>query len=207
MEILGDVAEETGDAADIFGIVRHARGLAGQTGAFKTGFLAISLMKCRRPLWVVGGEAPPWGRHWGNILKEFRVANSLFHGMRRHCGRRNHPQPAVATPVGLQFPPPHASSLSFRPARLALIALCLFFAVSLLSRLLLLFTARHDVTWDASLLGVFAIGACYDAVAAGFAALPWLLVAALVPRRGLHGRLTSPPAAPTCPRTAGATRR
>jgi phosphoglycerol transferase MdoB-like AlkP superfamily enzyme len=67
------------------------------------------------------------------------------------------------------------------PARLALIAFSLFFAVSLLSRLILLITARHEVTWDASILGIFATGAWYDAAAAVFAALPWLLLGILAP--------------------------
>ena len=71
------------------------------------------------------------------------------------------------------------------PARLALIAFSLFFAVSLLSRLGLLITARHEVSWGASLAGVFATGVWFDAASAAFAALPWLLFGAIAPVRFL----------------------
>jgi phosphoglycerol transferase MdoB-like AlkP superfamily enzyme len=72
------------------------------------------------------------------------------------------------------------------PARLALIGYSLFFLVSLFSRLALLITARHEVTWDASLAGVFATGVWYDAAAALFAALPWLMLGMVSPVRWLQ---------------------
>ncbi|MCX6878974.1 MAG: LTA synthase family protein [Verrucomicrobia bacterium] len=75
------------------------------------------------------------------------------------------------------------------PARLALLAFGVFFAVSLLSRLVLLSAARHEITWDASILGVFAIGAWYDAAFGVFAALPWLLLGVLAPRRFCNARV------------------
>ncbi|MEN9975633.1 MAG: hypothetical protein RLZZ282_1639, partial [Verrucomicrobiota bacterium] len=74
------------------------------------------------------------------------------------------------------------------PARLALIAYTLFFLLSLISRVALMITARHEVTWDASLAGVFAIGFGYDAATAVFAALPWLLVGSIAPLRLLKSR-------------------
>ena len=77
------------------------------------------------------------------------------------------------------------------PARLALIAYTLFFLVSLLSRLALLFVARHEVSFDASLAGAFASGVWYDGAAAVFAALPWLLLGTLMPARWLQSRAGS----------------
>ncbi|MES2438202.1 MAG: LTA synthase family protein [Verrucomicrobiota bacterium] len=74
------------------------------------------------------------------------------------------------------------------PARLALIAFCLFFTLSLLSRVILLLTARHDVTWDSSLAGVFACGIYYDVAAGLFAAAPWLLAGVLAPVRLLKSK-------------------
>ena len=77
------------------------------------------------------------------------------------------------------------------PARLALIAYTLFFLLSLISRVALLITARHEVTWDASLAGVFAIGFGYDAATAVFAAIPWLLIGSIAPLRVLKSRAGS----------------
>lgn len=74
------------------------------------------------------------------------------------------------------------------PARFALLAFSLFLAVSLLSRMALLLAARHEVTWDASLAGVFATGVWYDAAAAVFAALPWLFLGVIAPVRWLKSR-------------------
>ena len=79
------------------------------------------------------------------------------------------------------------------PARLALVGFSVFFAVSLMSRLLLLASARHEVTWDVSVAGIFATGLWYDAAAGVFAALPWLLLGVLAPPRffpSRAGRLT-----------------
>ena len=74
------------------------------------------------------------------------------------------------------------------PTRLALVAFSLFFSLSLLSRLALLLAARHDLTWDASLLGVFACGFVFDVAAGIFAALPWLLLGVVAPVRFLKNR-------------------
>ena len=75
------------------------------------------------------------------------------------------------------------------PARLACIAFTLFFLLSLVSRVALLIAARHDVTWDASILGIFAIGTGYDAASAVFATIPWLLLGGLAPSRLWKSRL------------------
>ncbi len=77
---------------------------------------------------------------------------------------------------------------SSSPARLALIAFSLFLAVSLVSRLLLLIAARHEIDWNLSLAGAFATGIAFDAAAAVFAALPWLLLGAAAPARFLKSR-------------------
>jgi phosphoglycerol transferase MdoB-like AlkP superfamily enzyme len=74
------------------------------------------------------------------------------------------------------------------PARLAIIAFGLFVIVSLLSRLILLATARHDITWDASLAGVFAIGLWFDSASAAIAAAPWILLGVVAPARFLKSR-------------------
>lgn len=81
--------------------------------------------------------------------------------------------------------------LSSTPSRLSLVAFSLFFSLSLLSRLILLVTALHDLTWDASLLGVFAIGFIFDVAAGIFAAIPWLLLGVLAPTRLLKSTLGS----------------
>lgn len=74
------------------------------------------------------------------------------------------------------------------PARLFIIAFSLFLALSLLSRIALLVTARHDVTWDASLLGAFATGVWFDVASAVFAAAPWFLLGVIAPSRFLRSR-------------------
>jgi phosphoglycerol transferase MdoB-like AlkP superfamily enzyme len=74
------------------------------------------------------------------------------------------------------------------PVRLALVGFGLFFSLSLFSRLVLLVTARHDLTWDVSLLGVFASGFVFDVAAGIFAAIPWLLLGVLAPARLLKGK-------------------
>ncbi len=71
------------------------------------------------------------------------------------------------------------------PTRLAFVAFSLFFSLSLLSRLALLVTARHDLTWDASLIGVFACGFVFDVAAGLFAAIPWVLLGVVAPVRFL----------------------
>src|SRR6478736_5498657 len=75
------------------------------------------------------------------------------------------------------------------PARLAAIAFSLFFALSLLSRFLLLLTARHDVSWDLSLAGVVGCGFYFDVAAGLFAAIPWLLLGVVAPVRVLKSKL------------------
>jgi phosphoglycerol transferase MdoB-like AlkP superfamily enzyme len=75
------------------------------------------------------------------------------------------------------------------PARLGLIAFSLFLAVSLVSRLLLLIAARHDIDWNVSLAGAFATGIGFDAATAVFAAVPWLLLGAATPARFLKSRV------------------
>jgi len=74
------------------------------------------------------------------------------------------------------------------PARLALVAFSLFFSLSLLSRLALLFTARHDVSWDISVVGILACGFFYDMAAGLFAAAPWLFLGFIAPVRCLGSR-------------------
>ncbi len=77
---------------------------------------------------------------------------------------------------------------SSSPTRFALLGFALFFALSVLSRLLLLFAARHEITWDESLAGAFATGIGFDAASAVFAALPWFLLGAVAPARFLKSR-------------------
>jgi phosphoglycerol transferase MdoB-like AlkP superfamily enzyme len=74
------------------------------------------------------------------------------------------------------------------PARLGLLAFSLFLTVSLVSRLLLLIAARHDIDWNLSLAAAFATGIGFDAAAAVFAALPWFLLGAVAPARFLKSR-------------------
>lgn len=74
------------------------------------------------------------------------------------------------------------------PARLGLIAFVLFTSTSLLSRLILLITARHEVTWGIPVPGIFAWGLYFDLAAGLFAALPWLLLGSLAPTRLLRSR-------------------
>lgn len=74
------------------------------------------------------------------------------------------------------------------PARLAILAFTLFFALSLLSRLALFITARHEITWDLSILGIFGWGIFFDVAAGFFAAIPWLLFGAVAPARCMKSR-------------------
>jgi phosphoglycerol transferase MdoB-like AlkP superfamily enzyme len=71
------------------------------------------------------------------------------------------------------------------PSRLPLIAFSVFSGLSLLSRLALFLTAHHELTWNLSILGVFACGLFFDVVSGLFAALPWVLYGALAPNRFL----------------------
>ncbi len=74
------------------------------------------------------------------------------------------------------------------PARLSAIAFSLFFALSVLSRVLLLLAARHDLSWDLSLGAVVACGFYFDVAAGLFAALPWMLVGVVAPVRALKSK-------------------
>ncbi len=74
------------------------------------------------------------------------------------------------------------------PSRLPLIAFAVFFSLSLLSRLALFITAHHDLTWNFSILGIFACGLFFDVMAGLFAAVPWVLYGALAPDRFLRSR-------------------
>ncbi len=74
-------------------------------------------------------------------------------------------------------------------ARITLIAFATFFAISLLSRIILGLTSIRDLNWDASIAGAFACGACYDAAAAIFASLPWVFLSALTPVSWLKSRV------------------
>ena len=80
--------------------------------------------------------------------------------------------------------------LPFRsaPSRLPLIAFAVFFLLSLLSRVALLVAARHFLTWNLSLAGVFGCGLFFDVMSGLFAAVPWVIYAALAPDRFLRSR-------------------
>ena len=80
--------------------------------------------------------------------------------------------------------PFHTSNL-----RLPLVAFALFFLLSLATRLLLLFAARHELTWDLSILELFADGVFFDLMAGTFATVPWVLYTAIAPRRFLATRV------------------
>lgn len=71
------------------------------------------------------------------------------------------------------------------PSRLPLIAFAVFFTLSLLSRLALLVAARHDLTWNFSIAGIFGGGLFFDVMSGLFAATPWVLYGALAPNRFL----------------------
>jgi phosphoglycerol transferase MdoB-like AlkP superfamily enzyme len=70
-------------------------------------------------------------------------------------------------------------------SRLGLIAFSLFLCVSFVSRLLLLVTARHEIDWGFPLVEAFATGIGFDAAAAAFATVPWILLGAATPARFL----------------------
>ncbi len=74
------------------------------------------------------------------------------------------------------------------PSRLPLLAFLLFFAISLLTRLALCFGSLHDLSWNFSMVGAFAVGVLFDAMAGLFAAVPWVLYGALAPERFLKSR-------------------
>ncbi|MEO7101481.1 MAG: LTA synthase family protein, partial [Luteolibacter sp.] len=80
--------------------------------------------------------------------------------------------------------------LPFRsaPSRLPFIAFAVFFILSLLSRVALLVAARHFLTWNLSLAGVFGCGLFFDVMSGLFAAVPWVIYAALAPDNFLRSR-------------------
>lgn len=53
--------------------------------------------------------------------------------------------------------------------------------IALLTRIALLFQARHVLDWDASLAGSFVLGLCFDLLASCYAVVPWWLIAVLLP--------------------------
>lgn len=85
------------------------------------------------------------------------------------------------------------SILRSLPARLGISAFLVFLAFSLIARLLLLYAARHQVSGVFPVLGAFANGLLFDAAAATFAAMPWVLFGAVCPTRFIThraGRIT-----------------
>ncbi len=73
-------------------------------------------------------------------------------------------------------------------SRGAAIIAALFLVIALLTRLALLFQARHDVAWDASLIGSFGFGLCYDLLAASYALVPWFVLTLLLPAALWRGK-------------------
>ncbi|MES2476785.1 MAG: sulfatase-like hydrolase/transferase [Verrucomicrobiota bacterium] len=78
----------------------------------------------------------------------------------------------------------------FRSAtsRLPLVAFSLFFILSLVSRLALIAQALHHLTWDLTIPAIFICGLLFDAVAGFFAAVPWVIYAAITPERFLKSK-------------------
>jgi len=66
-------------------------------------------------------------------------------------------------------------------ARGAAIVVGLFLSIALVTRLALLFQARHDAAWDVTLVGSFAWGFWFDVLAACYATVPWFLLTLLMP--------------------------
>ncbi len=73
-------------------------------------------------------------------------------------------------------------------SRLPLLAFLVFFALSLLTRLALCLGSLHDLSWNFSIVGAFAVGVFFDVMAGLFAAVPWVLYGALAPERFLKSR-------------------
>lgn len=74
-------------------------------------------------------------------------------------------------------------------ARLGIAAFLAFLAFSLVARLLLLVAARHQVSGFLPILGAFANGLLFDVAAATFAAIPWLILGAILPSGWLRSRM------------------
>jgi phosphoglycerol transferase MdoB-like AlkP superfamily enzyme len=82
----------------------------------------------------------------------------------------------------------HSTKPRFRiptatPFRLGFVAFALFFAVSQLTRIALLTVSAGNVEIDAPLGIALLTGTAFDAVAGLFAALPWVLLGAVLPKR------------------------
>jgi len=73
----------------------------------------------------------------------------------------------------------------------AVVVGALHLVVSFLTRVALLAQARHEVTWDSSLLPAFWLGLGFDVLAALYAVCPWWLLALLWPARLLRSRAGS----------------
>ncbi len=71
--------------------------------------------------------------------------------------------------------------LLYRRHGAVLIFLGVFGAIALLTRTALLIREAREVTWDASLVAAFGWGLIYDLAAAGFAALPLVILLAALP--------------------------
>ncbi|QTN31564.1 sulfatase-like hydrolase/transferase [Akkermansiaceae bacterium] len=69
------------------------------------------------------------------------------------------------------------------PARFAILSFALFFAFSLIARIVLAISAHSELGFNGSLLGAFAVGLLYDLAAGVFAAIPWLLLGIILPSR------------------------
>ncbi|MEZ5275178.1 MAG: sulfatase-like hydrolase/transferase [Opitutaceae bacterium] len=71
-------------------------------------------------------------------------------------------------------------------------ALILFLGISLIlslaTRLALLELARHDVTWDLSLIAAFGWGLLYDLGAAAWLSLPLIVILTILPANAFHNR-------------------
>jgi phosphoglycerol transferase MdoB-like AlkP superfamily enzyme len=63
-----------------------------------------------------------------------------------------------------------------------------FLTICLLIRLALLVKAAHDVSWDASIFAVLGWGFLFDFAAAGWMALPWIILLTILPSRFFRGK-------------------
>ncbi len=79
--------------------------------------------------------------------------------------------------------------LQSAPIRLGVIAFAIFFAISVISRLILTLTSLPHLTWNFSLPGALVSGLWFDAISALFAAAPWILLGAFAPDRLLKSKI------------------
>jgi phosphoglycerol transferase MdoB-like AlkP superfamily enzyme len=101
--------------------------------------------------------------------------SSPAHAFPAHTSQDIHDSANLLKRALLQVAPSH---LLWRGTVLVVV---LQVAIAALTRVALLFQARHDVGWDLSLLGSFAGGLWYDLLASWYAAVPWWIIAVLVP--------------------------